>query len=78
MARAYIEADIIPKSHLLDSLHIAAATAYRLDYVISYNFQHINRDKTRVQTAGINMRSGYGGITICVAGEVLYDEGSNI
>lgn len=78
VARGYIEAEIIPASHLLDSLHVAAATVYKLDYIISYNFQHINRDKTRIQTAKINMRNGYSGIIICTAGEVLYDEGNNI
>ena len=71
LADAYIEAKVIPASHLLDSLHIAAATAYKLDYIISYNFQHINRDKTRIETANINMRNGYSGITICTAKEVL-------
>ena len=71
LADAYIDAKVIPASHLLDSLHIAAASVYRLNYVISYNFQHINREKTRVQTARVNMRNGYGSIMICTAGEVL-------
>ena len=78
MARAYIKLGVIPKSHLLDSLHIAAATTYRLDYIISYNFQHINREKTRVQTATINMRNGYGGIMICTTKEVFQDDRGKI
>lgn len=71
VARAYINANVVPQSHLLDSLHIATATVYRLNYVISYNFQHFNRNKTRIQTANINMRNGYGSIAICTAREVL-------
>ena len=51
------------------------ASAYELDRVISYNFKHINRDKTRTLTADINRSKGYDSIIICTAGEVLNDGG---
>ena len=74
LARIYIEAGIIPKSHPFDSLHIAAATVYRLDCVISYNFKHINRARTQISVTGLNNRKGYGGLVICTAKEVLDNE----
>ena len=74
LAESYIESGIIPASHLYDSLHIAAAVIYELDCVISYNFHHINRFKTKLLTAGVNNREGYGAVTICTAGEVLHYE----
>ena len=58
----------------LDSLHVVAASVYELDCVISYNFRHINRNKTRILVASVNKEEGYDGIMICTAREVLNDE----
>ena len=74
LASTYIGEKIIPASQRLDSLHIAIATVYRLSCIISYNFHHINRDKTRFNVAIINEREGYEGIIICTAKEVLSND----
>ena len=71
LSETYIKMGIIPTSHPVDSLHIAVASVYRLDCIVSYNFAHINRDKTRIRTTTINNDAGYGGIIICTAKEVL-------
>ena len=71
MAELYIATHIIPASYLYDSVHIAAASVYGLDIIISYNFQHINRDRTRSLTASTNKEEGYKEIEICTAEEVL-------
>ncbi len=74
LANAYIANGIIPASHRYDSAHIAIASVYGLDCVVSYNFEHINRDKTRFLTASVNQEKGYGSVIICTAGEVFsYD-----
>lgn len=70
----YIENGIIPASHVLDSLHVAMTSVYELDYIISYNFHHINRNKTRERTMIVNNEEGYGGIMITTAKEVLTDD----
>ena len=74
LAEFYIERGIIPASHLFDSLHVAMASVYELDCVISYNFHHINRDKTRILATTVNNEEGYGGIMITTAGEVLNND----
>ena len=74
LGQLYIEKGVIPASHLFDSLHIAMASVYELDCIISYNFHHINRDKTRIMTANINKEEGYGGVIIAVAKEVLNND----
>ena len=54
LGKLYRARGIIPASQHLDSLHVAAASVYELDCVISYNFRHINRNKTRILVAGVN------------------------
>ena len=71
LGQLYIENAIIPASHLFDSLHVAIASVYELDCIVSYNFHHINRNKTRFMTASINKEEGYSGIMIVTAEEVL-------
>ena len=71
LSNLYISNHVISSSHLYDSTHIAMASAYELDCVVSYNFAHINRDKTRNLTAIINRQEGYDGVRICTAKEVL-------
>jgi hypothetical protein len=54
--------------------HIGIACIHGLDYVLSYNFQHINKAKTKLLTGRINQSKGYGTVVICTAKEVLADE----
>jgi hypothetical protein len=77
LADFYVAENIIPTRFRLDGAHIAIASIHRLDYVLSYNFQHINRVKTKLLTDRINHEMGYGAIVICTAKEVLEDEQSN-
>ncbi|MBQ9629836.1 MAG: PIN domain-containing protein [Synergistaceae bacterium] len=74
LGELYIEKGIIPASHLFDSLPVAIASVYELDCIISYNFHHINREKTRILTASVNKEEGYSGIIIADAKEVLNHE----
>ncbi|MBQ7560942.1 MAG: hypothetical protein IJS99_03775 [Synergistaceae bacterium] len=73
LARKYINSGIIPASHFYDSLHIAISAINGLYAILSYNFHHINRDKTRTLTAGINEVEGYDVVKISTAREVMDD-----
>ena len=75
LANVYVQEGIIPAKYGLDSAHIAAATVNNIDYVLSFNFQHINKLKTKEMTALVNLREGYKSIIICTPMEVLpYEE----
>ena len=73
-ADVYVSENIIPPRFRIDGAHIAIASIYKLDYVLSYNFKHINRVKTKLLTERINRKKGYGTVVICTAKEVLDDE----
>lgn len=74
LADLYVSQNIIPSRFWDDSAHIAAATVNGLDCIVSYNFQHINRLKTKVRTEDVNHKEGYRAVTICIAKEVLDDD----
>jgi hypothetical protein len=71
LADIYVSEGVIPAAKRYDGLHIAAATIYELDYILSFNFQHINRVKTKTLTAIINFKEGYKPIMIATPGEVV-------
>jgi hypothetical protein len=74
LAELYVAEKIIPERFGYDSSHIAVACINRLDCIISYNFKHINRVKTKLLTGRVNSEHNYGTAVICTAKEVLDDE----
>lgn len=74
LAGIYVEQGIIPVRFRFDASHIACASINGLDYVVSYNFKHINRAKTKLLTERVNRAEGVGSVIICESKEVLNDE----
>lgn len=71
VANLYIQNNIIPMKYQVDAIHIAVASVKGLDCVLSFNYQHINKLKTKRMTENINLLEGYKGVTICTPMEVL-------
>jgi predicted nucleic acid-binding protein len=71
LARLYIQNGIMTAKFGLDALHVAIASVYELDCVLSFNYGHINKLKTKRMTEAINLNEGYKAITICTPMEVL-------
>ena len=74
LAGVYISAGIIPEKYITDALHIAAATATGMDYIISLNFRHIVKHKTIFETEVMNTREGYKRVFIHTPAEVIEHE----
>jgi predicted nucleic acid-binding protein len=74
LAERYISEGALPKGSLTDASHIAVASVYALDMIISLNFRHIVRDKTIQKTAAINALLDYSQIKIKSPMEVIDDE----
>jgi predicted nucleic acid-binding protein len=70
LAEKYIEHDAVPSRYLPDALHIAAASIQGVDYIVSLNFAHIVREKTRNIVAGVNAITGYITPKIMTPGEI--------
>jgi len=71
LAEVYINSGIIPANYTDDAMHIAAATFYGMDCIISLNFKHIVKHKTIFETEFVNMREGFKRIFIHAPAEVI-------
>ena len=77
LAGLYITERIIPEKYLTDALHIALATVAGLDFIISLNFQHIVKHRTKIGTEIINAREGFKRVFIYNPKEII-NNGENI
>ncbi len=74
LASEYIKRGIIPKKYEDDAFHIAVASVNDIDAVISWNFKHIVKLKTKKEVVGTNLLMGYKEIEIYSPLEVADNE----
>ena len=74
LADEYLSSGILGPGSMADAQHIAMATVYNVDVLVSWNFKHIvNFNRIRSYNS-VNLKKGYGLIEIRTPLEVL-DEG---
>ena len=71
LADRYIEEKVIPEKERNDAVHIAVASINNLDAIVSWNFEHMVKFKTRREVRGINTLMGYKTIEICSPQEMI-------
>ena len=64
LARAYVSRGIIPVKHIEDAIHIAIATVFSIDVLVSLNFKHIVKLKTKREVNVVNVLLGYNQLEI--------------
>lgn len=70
LAQAYLAAGTIPERYLADALQIAIATDHQISYLVSWNFEHMVKVKTRREVNSINVLHGYTAIEIVAPSEL--------
>jgi len=71
LAEKYIEAGLLPEKYLDDSLHIAIASYYEIDAIVTMNFEHMVKYKTKKGIPSVNMLAGYKSLEIISPSEVI-------
>jgi hypothetical protein len=71
LADRYVKEGIIPERFKSDAIHIASAVVNGIEAIISWNFSHIVKLKTRIMVNGVNRMAGYRDIEICSPEEVI-------
>lgn len=74
LAQKYLDENAFPVKKRLDAQHVAVASVNKLDIIISWNFEHIVRVKTRKRVKAVNDLLGYHTPEIVVPEEVIYDD----
>lgn len=64
LAEEYIVRGVIPLKHIEDAIHIAVASFNYMDVLISWNFEHIVKLKTKREVNVINVLLGYNQLEI--------------
>ena len=72
LGNQYIDKGIIPEENTDDAFHIALATVYEIDFLVSYNFEHIVRVRTIDQITAVNLLAGYKTPRIIIPEEIIY------
>jgi len=74
LAEEYVREKVVGETSIDDCRHIACATIYQLDYLISWNFKHIvNVFRIRGYNS-INLKNGYMQLDIRSPKEIITDE----
>ncbi|MGB7445274.1 MAG: type II toxin-antitoxin system VapC family toxin [Coleofasciculaceae cyanobacterium] len=71
LATQFLAKSNLPSKAADDALHIAAATVYSLDYLLTWNCKHIANAQIQKKLAQISFDSGYELPTICTPYELM-------
>lgn len=71
LAREYIRHGAVPLDYAEDAYHIALAATSGVDFLLSWNFKHIVRRKTRDVVRMVNTMHGFGPLEITTPAELL-------
>ncbi len=71
LAEEYVRHNAIPSDYPEDALHISIATVNAMDYLLSWNFEHIVKVKTRRIVNMVNASSGYPDLEIITPAELI-------
>lgn len=59
LASLYLEERIVNIKYRNDCLHIAYATVYEIDMLVSWNFKHIVNYEKIINFNSVNLKNGY-------------------
>ena len=71
LATEYVKQGAIPTDYPEDALHIAISTLNEIDYLLSWNFEHIVKVKTRRIVNIVNLSLGYPDLKITTPAELI-------
>ena len=72
-----IQAGAVPKKAIGDSLHIALSAVHGIDYLLTWNYRHIDNAETKPIIRSVCLANSYGYPEICTPQELMgvYENG---
>ncbi|MDT3740850.1 MAG: type II toxin-antitoxin system VapC family toxin [Candidatus Kapabacteria bacterium] len=76
LAENYLTQGIVPQKKMEDALHLAFATYYEFDILLSWNFKHLANINVQRKVVAFNLINGYNKqLLLLNPMEVVYDKG---
>jgi len=77
LSEALIDAKALPPKAIGDSLHIAVSAVHGVDYLLTWNYRHIDNAETKPIVRRVCLTNGYGYPEICTPQELMgvYENG---
>lgn len=75
IAQQFTDDGYIPIKYKEDAVHLALALYYNIDYIVSWNFKHIVRPRTKDAVKIVAIREGLKEVKILTPEEVIADDG---
>ena len=77
LSEALIDAKALPKKAIGDSLHIALSAVHGVDYLLTWNYRHIDNAQTKPIVRAVCLVNGYAYPEICTPQELMgvYENG---
>ena len=74
LATKYLKEGVVTEKYIVDAQHIALASIFKVDIVVSWNFKHIVNFRKIRSYNGVNLKNGYPLIEIRSPREVIDDK----
>jgi hypothetical protein len=65
----------VPRTALGDALHLAVCAVHEVDYLLTWNFRHLDNAETKPLIRGVLAAHGYTAPEICTPQELMGDIG---
>lgn len=75
LTRALLKAAALPRKAAVDAIHVAIATVYGMDYLVTWNCAHIANAVMRPRIEAVCRRAGFDPPIICTPEELRLGEG---
>ena len=74
ISQKFVEEEVIPAKYIDDAVHLALALHNGMDYIVSWNFKHLVKPKTKKAVRVFCIKEGYKETEIVTPEEVTADE----
>ena len=71
LALSYLRERVLPEKSVADAFHMAYATYYKMDYLLSWNFSHLANERRNQAMWKFNFKQGLGSPKIVTPGSLL-------
>ena len=71
LATALVQGTAPPAKAVNDALHVAVAAVHGVDYLLTWNYRHLDNAETKPDIRNTCARHGYAGPEICTPGELM-------